>query len=66
MCRLTVLAFFLPGFTETEAGGVGVKASISAAVIGLTTCLVTERQRATGRPFERVVSGIGLLHLASL
>ena len=43
---LTVLAFFLPGFTETEAGGVGLKASISAAVIGLTTFLVTERQHA--------------------
>jgi PAS domain S-box-containing protein len=43
---LTMLAFFLPGFTETEAGGVGVKASISAAVIGLATFLVTERQHA--------------------
>src|SRR5260370_26443430 len=44
---LTLLAFFLPGFSETEAGGIGVKASISAAVIGLTTFLVTERHRAT-------------------
>jgi PAS domain S-box-containing protein len=44
---LTMLAFFLPGFTETEAGGVGVKASVSAAVVGLTTFLVTERQRVT-------------------
>ena len=43
---LTMLAFFLPGFTETEAGGAGVKASISAAVIGLATFLVTERQHA--------------------
>jgi PAS domain S-box-containing protein len=43
---LTMLAFFLPGFTETEAGGVGVKASISAAVIGVATFLVTERQHA--------------------
>src|SRR5260370_18508954 len=42
---LTLLAFFLPGFSETEAGGIGVKASISAAVIGLTTFLVTERHR---------------------
>jgi PAS domain-containing protein len=44
---LTLLAFFLPGFSETEAGGVGVKASISAAVVGLTTFLVIERHRAT-------------------
>ena len=44
---LTLLAFFLPGFSETEAGGVGSKHSISAAVIGLTTFLVTEQQRAT-------------------
>ena len=44
---LTLLAFFLPGFSETEAGGVGIKASISAAVIGLTTFLVIERHRAT-------------------
>jgi PAS domain-containing protein len=43
---LTMLAFFLPGFTETEAGGVGIKASISAAIIGLATFLVTERQQA--------------------
>ena len=43
---LTLLAFFLPGFSETEAGGIGVKASISVAVIGLTTFLVTERKRA--------------------
>jgi hypothetical protein len=32
---LTMLAFFLPGFTGTKAGGAGVKASISAAVVGL-------------------------------
>jgi PAS domain S-box-containing protein len=44
---LTLLAFFLPGFSETEAGGTGVKASISVAVIGLTTFLVTEQKRAT-------------------
>ncbi len=44
---LTLLAFLLPGFSETEAGGTGVKASISAAVIGLTTFLVTEQKRAT-------------------
>ena len=44
---LTLLAFFLPGFSETEAGGTGVKASISAVVIGLTTFLVTEQKRAT-------------------
>jgi PAS domain-containing protein len=43
---LTLLAFLLPGFSETEAGGTGVKASISAAVIGLTTFLVTEQKRA--------------------
>src|SRR5260221_4386629 len=39
---LTMLAFFLPGFTETEAGGVGVKASIS----GLTTFLIADRKSA--------------------
>jgi PAS domain S-box-containing protein len=44
---LTLLAFFLPGFSETEGGGTGIKASISAAVIGLTTFLVTEQKRAT-------------------
>jgi PAS domain S-box-containing protein len=44
---LTLLAFFLPGLTETDAGNVGLKASISAAVIGLTTFLVTEHHRAT-------------------
>jgi PAS domain S-box-containing protein len=43
---LTLLAFFLPGFSETEAGGTGVKASIGVAVIGLATFLVTERKRA--------------------
>ncbi len=43
---LTLLAFFLPGFSETEAGGIGVKASISVAVIGLATFLITERKRA--------------------
>src|ERR1700756_789363 len=32
---LTLLGFFLPGFSETEAGGIGVKASIAVAVIGL-------------------------------
>src|ERR1700752_3210290 len=31
---LTLLAFFLPGLSETEAGGTGVKASIGVAVIG--------------------------------
>ncbi|HEY2475089.1 MAG TPA: PAS domain S-box protein, partial [Candidatus Cybelea sp.] len=44
---LTLLAFLLPGFSETEAGGTGVKASFSAVVIGLTTFLVTEQKRAT-------------------
>jgi len=44
---LTLLAFFLPGLTETAAGNVGLKASISSAVIGLTTFLVTEHRRAT-------------------
>src|ERR1700719_2565876 len=51
-CRcvgLTMLAFFLPGFTETEAGDVGVKASISAAVVGLTTFLITDRKNAEER-----------------
>jgi PAS domain-containing protein len=43
---LTLLAFFLPGLSETEAGGTGVKASIGVAVIGLATFLVTERKRA--------------------
>ena len=54
---LTLLAFFLPGFSETEAGGIGVKASISAAVIGLTTFLVTERKRATEALREARSSG---------
>ena len=44
---LTMLAFFLPGLTDTDAGNVGLKASISAAVIGLTTLLVTQHHRAT-------------------
>ena len=43
---LTLLAFLLPGFSETEAGGIGVKASIGVAVIGLATFLITERKRA--------------------
>ena len=43
---LTLLAFFLPGLSETEAGGTGVKASIGVAIIGLATFLVTERKRA--------------------
>ena len=43
---LTLLGFFLPGFSETEAGGIGVKASIGVAVIGLATFLITERKRA--------------------
>ena len=43
---LTLLAFFLPGFAETQAGNVGVKASISAAVIGLTTFLALQRRSA--------------------
>ncbi len=46
---LTMLAFFLPGFTETEAGGVGVKASISAAVVGLTTFLIADRKSVEER-----------------
>jgi PAS domain S-box-containing protein len=46
---LTTLAFFLPGFTETEAGDVGVKASISAAVVGLTTFLIRDRKNAEER-----------------
>src|SRR5215471_5555378 len=41
---LTALAFLLPGVTEPPAPG--VKASISAALIGLTTFLVAERKRA--------------------
>src|SRR5215471_9814942 len=44
---LTLLAFFLPGLTDTDAGNVGLKASISGAVIGLTTLLVTQHHRAT-------------------
>src|ERR1700761_2777028 len=44
---LTLLAFFFPGLTDTDAGNVGLKASISAAVIGLATLLVTEHHRAT-------------------
>jgi PAS domain S-box-containing protein len=43
---LTLLGFFLPGFSETEAGGIGVKASIAVAVIGLATFLIAERKRA--------------------
>ncbi len=43
---LTVLAFFLPGFTATDGGNVGAKASIGAVVIGLTTFLALERKRA--------------------
>ena len=43
---LAAFGFFLPGFTETEGGGVSVKASISAAVIGLATFLITERKSA--------------------
>jgi PAS domain S-box-containing protein len=43
---LTLLGFFLPGFSETEAGGIGVKASIAVAVVGLATFLITERKRA--------------------
>lgn len=43
---LTMSAFFLPGFTGTEAGDVGVKASISAAVVGLMTFLITDRKKA--------------------
>jgi PAS domain S-box-containing protein len=43
---LTLIAFFLPGFAETHAGNVGVKASISAAVIGLTTFLALQRRSA--------------------
>ena len=46
---LTMLAFFLPGFTGTEAGGAGVKASISAAVVGLTTFLITDRKSVDER-----------------
>jgi PAS domain S-box-containing protein len=43
---LTVIAFFFPGFTETDAGNVGAKASISAAVIGLTTLLALQSRSA--------------------
>ena len=43
---LTLLGFLLPGFSETEAGGIGVKASIGVAVIGLATFLIAERKRA--------------------
>ncbi len=43
---LTVIAFFLPDFTATDAGNAGVKASISAAVIGLTTFLALQSRSA--------------------
>jgi PAS domain-containing protein len=43
---LTMLAFLLPGVTETEGGDSGLKASVGAAVIGLTTLLVIEHHRA--------------------
>jgi PAS domain S-box-containing protein len=70
---LTLLAFFLPGFSETEAGGVGVKASIGVAVIGLATFLVIERQHAEAglraneerwrRLFETSAAGMALTRL---
>jgi PAS domain S-box-containing protein len=43
---LTALAFFLPGFTETDAGNVAVKVSISAALIGLTSFLALHSRSA--------------------
>jgi PAS domain S-box-containing protein len=70
---LTLLAFFLPGLTETEAGNSGLKASVSAAVIALTTLLVNEHRRATDavqaseerwrRLFETSAAGMGLFRL---
>lgn len=43
---LTMLAFFFPGVTEVEGGDPGLKSLVGAAVIGLTTLLVTEHHRA--------------------
>jgi PAS domain S-box-containing protein len=70
---LTLVAFFLPGLTETDAGNVGLKVSVSAAVIGLTTLLVTEHHRAADalrasegrwrRLFETSSAGMGLFQL---
>ena len=70
---LTLLAFFLPGLTETEAGNSGLKASVGAAVIGLTTLLVTEHHRAADalraseqrwrRLFETSSAGMALFRL---
>jgi PAS domain S-box-containing protein len=70
---LTLLAFFLPGLTETDAGNFGLKASVSAAVIGLTTLLVTEHRRAADalraseerwrRLFETSSAGMALFRL---
>ena len=70
---LTLLAFFLPGLTETDAGNFGLKASVSAAVIGLTTLLVTEHHRAVDalraseerwrRLFETSSAGMALFRL---
>jgi PAS domain S-box-containing protein len=70
---LTLLAFFLPGLTETNAGNFGLKASVSAAVIGLTTLLVIEHHRATDalraseerwrRLFETSSAGMALFRL---
>jgi PAS domain S-box-containing protein len=50
---LTLLAFFLPGLTETHAGNVGLKASIAAAVIGLTTFLALKSRSAEATLRER-------------
>ncbi len=50
---LALLAFFLPGLSETHAGNVGLKASIGAAVIGLTTFLALRSQSAEARLRER-------------
>jgi len=70
---LSLLAFFLPGLTGTDAGNVGLKASVSAAVIGLTTLLATENHRAADalraseqrwrRLFETSSAGMGLFQL---
>ena len=43
---LTLLAYLLAGFDRDGCGNVGLKASISAAVIGLTTFLALQSQSA--------------------
>lgn len=70
---LTLSAFFLPVLTATDAGNVGLKAAVSAAVIGLTTLLVSEHYRAGDalraseerwrRLFETSSAGMALFRL---